>query len=462
MSAAAVTTRVEPGSSLRLVPERGLSVLRLGIVVLLFFGPLAFGAVEPWSTFIVESGTGLLFLLWTIQQMRRETLHVRPNPLYGPILAFSIVIILQLALKQTANQAATLSTALLYIAYGLLSFLTVQSLRQTNSLKSLGALVSAYGTSIAIFAMLQGLTPNGRLYWLRTPRFGGWIYGPYVNHNHYAGLMEMLFPVPLAVAFSARATRGNRFLGGLSAMIMASTILLSGSRGGMAALAAQLVLLGVLFYQRKRSTPRCAILALAALVVGLVVWVGGADLTTRLGTFPQETRLELSGGTRINIDRDTLRMFVKKPILGWGLGTFGDVYPQYRSFPTNLILDQAHNDYLQLLVETGTVGFLTMLWFLYLVYRTAIIRLRTRAESADATLAAVAIVGITGILIHGLVDFNLQIPANAAWFFVLCALATLKLTSPAQGTHNHGQPESSKTMGWQDSRVNAPLATTPR
>src|SRR5579862_9374292 len=329
MSAAAVTTRVEPSSSLRLVPERALSVLRLGIVVLLFFGPLAYGAVEPWSTFIVESGTGLLFLLWTIQQIRRETLHVTANPLYGPILAFSIVIILQLALKQTANQTATLSTAILYIAYGLLSFLTVQSLRQTNCLKSLGTLVSAYGTSIAIFAMLQGLTSNGRLYWLRTPRFGGWIYGPYVNHNHYAGLMEMLAPIPLVFAFSRYAHGRKQWLAASAAAFMGATIFLSGSRGGMAAFAVQVVILGVIFYRRKRSVARYAILALAALVVGLVVWVGGADLTTRLGTFPQETRHELSGGTRINIDRDALRMFVKKPILGWGLGTFGDVYPQY-------------------------------------------------------------------------------------------------------------------------------------
>ena len=48
-----------------------------------------------------------------------------------------------------------------------------------------------------------------KLYWIRTPRFGGWIYGPYVNHNHYAGLMEMLAPIPLIFALTRRA-RGPR------------------------------------------------------------------------------------------------------------------------------------------------------------------------------------------------------------------------------------------------------------
>ena len=57
------------------------------------------------------------------------------------------------------------------------------------------------------------------------------------------------------------------------------------------------------------------------------------------------------------------------PLLGWGLGTFPTIYPSFRSFYTNLFVNQAHNDYAQLLVETGLLGFGLMLWFVFRLYR---------------------------------------------------------------------------------------------
>ena len=96
---------------------------------------------------------------------------------------------------------------------------------------------------MASFAILQGMAPNGKLYWIWTLEQGGSIYGPYVNRNHYAGLMEMLMPFPLVLA-ATRFTEGNRkiVVAGIAAL-MAASIFLSGSRGGMAAFVAQMVLL---------------------------------------------------------------------------------------------------------------------------------------------------------------------------------------------------------------------------
>jgi O-antigen ligase len=112
-----------------------------------------------------------------------------------------------------------------------------------------------------------------------------------------------------------------------------------------------------------------------------------------------------------------------RPVLGWGLGTFLIAYPQYRSFSTDLVVNQAHNDYVQVLVETGILGFACVAWFIVNLYR---ISLRNwRAHSRVATVSVLgALVGCTGILIHSLSDFNLHIPANAAMFFVLCGIAS--------------------------------------
>ena len=177
-----------------------------------------------------------------------------------------------------------------------------------------------------------------------------------------------------------------------------------------------------------RQKSRKVTLALATFFVlgfGLIIFLGGGELAKRLATIHAETRTELSGGTRLNIDRDALKMFAAKPITGWGLGVFPTVYPQFRSFPTNFFINEAHNDYLQLLVEMGGLGFAVMLWFLWALYRHGIRKLKNWAEDTNGALALAAMLGVSGILVHSFVDFNLQIPANAALFYVLCALAAM-------------------------------------
>ena len=120
-------------------------------------------------------------------------------------------------------------------------------------------------------------------------------------------------------------------------------------------------------------------------------------------------------------------MFAKRPIAGWGLGTFPTVYPSYRSFYTNLFINAAHNDYAQLLVETGLLGFGLMLWFVVCLFRNGIPTSRRWEFQWDAAVSFAALLGCTGILFHSFVDFNLQMPANAALFYLLCGLAASRL-----------------------------------
>ena len=168
------------------------------------------------------------------------------------MLAFAILVLVQMATRMTAYRYATFSQALLYTAYGLLCFLVVQCLRRTWQIKTLVWGFSTYGFVLALFALIQGLASNGKLYWLRTPRFGGWIYGPYVNHNHYAGLMEMLLPIPLVFVFTRYGSGLRKAIAAFAAGLMASTIFLSGSRGGMLAFAAQMtIFVAILLRQRK-------------------------------------------------------------------------------------------------------------------------------------------------------------------------------------------------------------------
>lgn len=403
-----------PPASTQRKSKAGEEVLFYGLTALLVFGPLAFGAVEAWSQFVLRLTAALLVVIWAGVRAISGRLTVIDHPLYLPMFAFGLVVAAQYVFGLTAYGYATKEEALNYVAYGALMFIAAQVLNSPGALRRFVIILSVVGFAIALFAIVQDFTSNGRIYWVRLPRFGGWIVGPYVNHNHYAGLMEMLIPMPLALGFHRSTVRSRSALLFFMAIIMAASLFISQSRAGVTAFTIEMVLFGAMIFLRNRR--RSAIIF--AVLVGTVAFLAWLN-TTQVFTRMQETHDVF----RSHILRDGLVMFTQKPVLGWGFGTFPTVYPSFRSFYTNLFVNQAHNDFLQVLVETGVLGFGIVLWFLVLVYRRGLSRGVNWDSRPGGLPQLAALVGVTGILVHSLFDFNLHIPANAALFYVLCMIA---------------------------------------
>ncbi len=412
-------------------------VLVLSLCAVLIFAVLAFGAVDEWSTFTLEAGAAALFLTWAGKQLISKRLKVSQHPLYLPTLLFFGLILAQIALHRTAYAYVTKYEALQYVAYGVLLLIAAECVKHEDTRRLFVLIMMVFGALYAFFALAQQLTSNGKIFWTHSPRFHGLgaIYGSYVNRNHYAGLMEMLVPIPLVVASGHMLKGGKRALVAFCAVLMATTIFLCGSRGGMIAFVLEVVLLPALTFRTRRS-PRVALgsVAVGVLILALLAFLGrGQQVLGRLG--------DLGPGIRLTMTKDCLRMFSHRPVWGWGLGTFPTVYPGYRSFYTNLFINEAHNDYAQLLVETGLLGFVLMLWFLVTMYRHGLPNSRRWEFTWDGALSLAALLGCTGILIHSFVDFNLQIPANAALFYVLCALAASEPSAASLRRRKHRSEE---------------------
>ncbi len=399
------------------------AILPYATFSLLLLAPLAFGAVEFWAIFCLQLVATFLLAVWAALQLRSGHVVIQSNPLFAPMLAFALLIGIQLASGRSAYAHETLNSALLYTLYGIIAFLVTQTLRTTAQVKRLAVVITGYGVCVAVFAVLQSLSSNNKLYWIRTPRAGGWVYGPYVNHNHYAGLMEMLFPIALVAALTRHVSGRWKSFAVAAAIFMASTIFLSGSRGGMVAFLVQMVVLGAFVGFQKNRRTALLVGVVLAIITCLMLWLGGEALTSRVASIHTEARTELAGGLRLTIDHDGLRMAAKAPVLGWGLGTFSTVYPQFRTFFTDKFINQAHNDYLQLLVEGGVAGFALMVWFLTVMFRSALRKIGDWTLDYNGAVALAALLGCIGILVHSFVDFNLQVPANAALFYTLCVVA---------------------------------------
>jgi len=407
---------------MRPLPRRDTIAL-YGAFGLLLFGPLAFGAVETWSAFVLEAGAAGLLIYWLWPRLRGEEVAFRQNPLFAPMLAFAALTVFQLLTGLTTYRYVTWTSALLFSGFAILCFLLTQTLRRAEDIARLGVVASIYGMGLAFFAVVQDLSSNGRIYWLRLPRSGGWVYGPYVNHNHYAGLMEMLFPISLAMCLSRRLDQAPRVALGAATLFMASTIVLCGSRGGVIALAVELAIASA-YVAIPRKSPRAAMLLGGGLAVAAlwILLVGGATVADRLSTFHSEAHTELSSGLRLTVTKDCWRMFLDRPIFGFGLGTFPTAYPPYQGFYSNIFVNEAHNDYAQLLVEMGLVGFAIVLWYLFLLFRAAWRKLKSGKLGVNGGLALAGSLGCAGILAHSFFDFNLQVAANAAWFYALAAM----------------------------------------
>src|SRR5579885_1389395 len=74
----------------------------IGVFTLLFFEPLAFGGVEPWSIFAFETACVLLFGLWAIAQKVSGELYLAWNPVFVPALLFASLVLIQVLFRHTA------------------------------------------------------------------------------------------------------------------------------------------------------------------------------------------------------------------------------------------------------------------------------------------------------------------------------------------------------------------------
>jgi O-antigen ligase len=371
--------------------------------------------------FILHAGSVVLFGLWAAQQVISGELRIARSPLYGPLAAFAVLVAIQLA-GTTRYRSVTVDEALNYVSYGIIFFVATQSLSHRRQLVRFATVLATFGFLLAAFALIQELTSNGKLYWLRAPRVSTAMFGPYVNHSNYAGMMELLAMVPLVLAVRGRYTGSKAVLAGFAAALMGMTIFMSGSRGGMIAFFVQLLFVGlaVTLLQRRR-TALFALIAVTLAVVAAVSWVGMDELLDRASFTKWRLEQEIED-KRVTITRDALVMAKDRPVLGWGAGVFPTAYPAYRSFYNIKFVNQAHNDFAQLLVETGFAGFALGLWFLVLLYRRGVAAMANGDPHSSDVVRFAALAACTGVVVHSFFDFNMHIPANAAMFFALAAI----------------------------------------
>jgi len=409
-----------------------MKFIRIGICALIVFGVAAHGAVEDWARAVLEIGAALLFLLWAVRAYLKQEPHLVVSPLLLPLLGLLLIAFGQWVFHATASSYATRMEFELLLADILILFLAGQAFQTLEDWRGFIWFGMTFGFIVALFGILQHLTFNGKLYWFREMRYGGIPFGPYVNRNHFAGFAELVIPLSLVPLVLGKVRRERWFLVSLFAVVPIGALFLSASRGGIVSFAVEVGVL-VLWLVLRRSAGRHLLSGGAVLLLAflMVSWLGVQQLVERFSSLQS---LEVSVGKRASMRADTWRIFLDHPLLGTGLGTLQTVYPAYETLYDGKIVNHSHNDYLEGLAETGVAGGVCCLWFLGVLLFDSLRRLSQSNGAFVSTLQLSGLIACLGFLTHSLVDFNLHIPANALFFFLMANLATSEIRQPAPRT----------------------------
>ncbi|MGH9662526.1 MAG: O-antigen ligase family protein, partial [Bryobacteraceae bacterium] len=338
----------------------------VAIPALLFAGILAQRLPGRWPIAAFHSGVFLTGIVWMLT--RRE-----------PAPRSRLVVVL----------AGVVALALVQLAAGL----TVYRWSTVNALLYWTANLTLFVVAIDTFAQ-----PAPRERFLRSCVYFGaaasllFIFGfnTFPNRNHYAAFVELL--LPLAVVAAVDRARSSLLHLVLAALLYASVIA-AASRAGVVLVTLELIVI-LAIHRNRRSA------ALAGLAVAFCAVIGWERLAGRFPGDPFVMRREYF--------QSSVAMLRDRPLAGFGLGAWAIVYPGYALFDDGRFANHAHNDWIQWIVEGGLPMFLLMLAIAALSIRPAVRSLWG--------------IGVPAVFLHSLVDYPLERPAMAGFFFVFLAI----------------------------------------
>jgi len=432
---------------------------------------LAYGTVHQPTLALFYAAVAAMVMLWAIDcfagRSIRYSRHLLQVPLYAAAV-YGFVQIIPFGTESSANGLAavprtisaapfaTEQTALHFLALATFLSILLIYVDSVKRLRRLVAVISVFGFVFAFFAILQSVLSPTKIYGIfeRASPFGS-----FVNRHNFAAYIEMSLALPLGMILSGAVARDKKLLYITGIVLMGSSLLLSGSRGGLIAMLAGVCLLLVMTTKARGPKAIALKAALAVLMLGAViagaVFVGGETSFTRFA--------ETSVSKDITTDRShiwalTTRVIVGNLPFGAGMGAFPQAYTPYDDLSGLERVEQSHNDYLQVLADGGLIGLAIGGLFLFLLFREG----RQAAAITNDVRRGVAVGAVSGIfavLVHSLFDFVLHTTAVSLLFLTLVALLAAARREYADDIHDLDDPHGGRRQRRSSSPNLAPFGS---
>ena len=421
------------------------------LALILIFTPLTFGTVSNWAQLNYFALILTAVVLWLLLKLLQSQPVFLLTPLHLPLLLIALLLAAHVLFSPAPYFARR--EFWLFLSYLMLFLILTDCLRTRKRIFGfliliflLAGVLSAYGLAAnwlipgEVFGLgpsqidvpqAINISPLGISFYPRPKPVGylGRVDAPFLCPDHLAGYLELVLPFMLALLVIVPLSLVLKIWLVYFFLIVSAAFLFTLSRGGwLSALA------GLIVFWRGEVTKRFPSLfwrnALLVGLVALLVIIGAGIRPIRERVSESLNGREAAIQVRLRIWEGTWRMIKKKPLFGWGLGTFRWVYPRYRCRSHYREANFAHNDYLHIWAELGLVGLFSFLWLalsaLKLTFGRSLRKLPRRYRAMVVGLRISLII----FLVHSFFDFNLHIPANAV---LLVALTSLGMASLQRG-----------------------------
>ena len=458
-----------------------------GLMILLAWAPVPLGSNRPWAWALLEMGAFSLLAAWLLG---------RPGPPAALRAARIPVLLLLLWLAATGLQAvpipagvlaaispagmgarqlamaapdpswapvsvdagATVVELLKRAAYVAVFILTLALADRPGRLAAMAAVLATAGFAQAMYGLVNTL--SGWEWLLVSPKehYRGYVTGTFVNRNHFAGHMELTLPLALGLLMAGLPRLGYSptwrifarnavtMLSGawgrtlFFCIVMFAGLFLSASRGGVASFFAAIVSVYLVFFALRGAWTMEGKFAPVILLLAVIAsgWLGLGRLPVRYES------TDILSESRPKVWEDCLPMLRDYAVTGSGAGTFKSIYPLYQNKNTSpLFFDHAHNDYIESLAENGAPACALLLGMVAISLFRLTGGFFKRRDPLMRGIIFASLAGTISLLLHSMVDFNFQIPANAMYFYALLGMGLAACHVPSharRGRDREGRP----------------------
>ncbi len=397
------------------------------MLFILAWGPLAFGGMSASSFLVIQGLTVVALALWMVRFWVQHPFRLLWPPMCWAVLAFLLYAVARCRLVEVEYVGR--QQLIHVLVYGALFFVTINNLNRKNSASYVSLTLVAAGFVLALLAIYQFAThypfiwgvPKDEQYLKRGS-------GTFMNPNHLAGFLGMAVPLALAYTVLSRFSATIKVLLGYGALVMLAGVVVSVSRGGILAVSITLIVFcAALLLQRDFWKPALVLLCiLTAIALG-----AASQFESVQKRFDESLKNDNSKDERQLYWEAAWQLFQRDVPWGVGPGHFDVEFPSVRPWRIQNRPQYAHNDYLNTLCEWGVIGTAIVAVACGLLYRGAFevwqgLRRPSHdigSRFSDRTAFVVgAAVGLLAVMLHCIVEFNMQIAALAATAVTLMAL----------------------------------------
>lgn len=434
----------------------------VSIIFLLFFSILLYASLFPWIEAVICTA---IFSLTVISLFQQHLFVIEPEYelMLAPLTALAFYSIVQglftLSIQTHILPALDIFpysfdlTASFWSGIKILaltSFIRLILFNFRTNIKFLvwGLIVIGnFFALLGIFRFVYESNFSKTLFYFILPQLLPQVgFGTYINQNHFALLMLMTIGLNTSLFCYAGFARNKRILLILFSLISWIALVLTASRGGIISSFAEIAVLiffplknglkrhtetpqktklsGIFTFRRKLAT-----FALTFIILVLGIFLIGQDrVINRFENLPHqiEGNHDSISYRRIEVYQATSQMIRENLFYGVGFGGFRFAISRYINISGEIAPEQAHNDYLEFVASGGIVAIVLAAWFFIRFVLLLQKRFNEFSTSFSSAARLGAICGMTGVALHSMMDFGLQILANLLFFGALLTISIYK------------------------------------